>query len=646
MRWPEIRDWVFALKSFGAAALALYIAFVLELDRPYWAFLTSFIVAQPFSGMVRSKAMYRFIGTFIGAGATIVLIPNFVNAPELLCLVLALWIGGCVYAAELVEPPKNYAFLLSGYTAAIIGFPSVSMPEMLFDNALNRVEEISLGIACAFVVHELIFPRAIGPQMRAGLTRWLKAASVYITDILARRPITADQRHLAASVSQLATLRVHAMYDTPGLRAAAVATQVLQNRMRVVLLLMFALNARLQKLEAVEDIQSDSVDQAVEWFEKGVYAPAAAAPSLAAALRSTAGKKTNALQISAFEILALLVTRWGECLDHYWKTMRGERVARQKVEGGARHLDYGRALFAMLTTVISLLLCCAIWIYGSWPEGGSAATMTGITCCLFTTRDEAALGARSFARWLGLGGLMAGVYLFVVMPQIDGFPLLLFVLAVVLIPTSVLMANPVTAGSAMPFLFGMCGLLAIQETYTADPLSWANGGLAQFLGCWIASLVLVFIRSNGVVWILGRLHAANRNDLVRIARGQYIPDPDRFASRMLDRIVAIAPRISSTPGGEMRSMRDLRLGLNLIALQKARHGLPRSVARDVGVLLGTLAQFIDGKRAVPLQRRLMRAEATLSKAEPGASVMRARVALAGIRLALSDSDFAQFRNAP
>ena len=75
---------LFALKCFAAAMLALYVAFSIGLERPYWAFLTSFIVAQPLAGAVISKALFRLIGTFVGAIVAVAMVPPLVNAPELL----------------------------------------------------------------------------------------------------------------------------------------------------------------------------------------------------------------------------------------------------------------------------------------------------------------------------------------------------------------------------------------------------------------------------------------------------------------------------------------------------------------------------------------------------------------------------------
>src|SRR5271170_2975550 len=89
--------------------LALYIAFAIGLDRPYWAMTTIYITAHPLTGMTRSKAVYRLIGTLVGAIAVIVLVPDHANAPELLCLALALWIRLCLYLGLLDRSPRGYS---------------------------------------------------------------------------------------------------------------------------------------------------------------------------------------------------------------------------------------------------------------------------------------------------------------------------------------------------------------------------------------------------------------------------------------------------------------------------------------------------------------------------------------------------------
>jgi uncharacterized membrane protein YccC len=59
----RIQVLIFGLKVFGAAMLAFYIGLVLNLDRPFWAMTTAFIVAQPLTGMAVAKGFYRLAGT-------------------------------------------------------------------------------------------------------------------------------------------------------------------------------------------------------------------------------------------------------------------------------------------------------------------------------------------------------------------------------------------------------------------------------------------------------------------------------------------------------------------------------------------------------------------------------------------------------
>ena len=121
---------------------------------------TVYLTSQPLSGVMRAKGIYRVIGTFIGGVAMVAIVPNLVDAPELTTLAIVLWVALCVFVSLLDRTPRSYMFVLSGYTAALIGFPSVLTPGTVFDTAVSRVEEITIGVVCAAVIHSLIFPKS------------------------------------------------------------------------------------------------------------------------------------------------------------------------------------------------------------------------------------------------------------------------------------------------------------------------------------------------------------------------------------------------------------------------------------------------------------------------------------------------------
>jgi uncharacterized membrane protein YccC len=74
-------DAVFSAKTFGAAMLAVYVAFRLQLPQPGWAMLTVYIVSQPLAGMVLSKSVFRAVGTVIGAVFALMAVDLFADAP-------------------------------------------------------------------------------------------------------------------------------------------------------------------------------------------------------------------------------------------------------------------------------------------------------------------------------------------------------------------------------------------------------------------------------------------------------------------------------------------------------------------------------------------------------------------------------------
>ncbi|MBL7405882.1 FUSC family protein, partial [Escherichia coli] len=84
--------------------------------------------------------------------------------PILLSLAVALWVALCLYVSLLDRTPASYLPMLAGYTAALIGFPAVDDPGAIFDTAVARAEEISLGIVCA----SLAARRSAGPPIAAG----------------------------------------------------------------------------------------------------------------------------------------------------------------------------------------------------------------------------------------------------------------------------------------------------------------------------------------------------------------------------------------------------------------------------------------------------------------------------------------------
>ena len=176
---PPARDWFYGVRTFAASMIALYIALLMEMPRPYWAMATVYIVSSPFVGPTSSKAVYRALGTLLGASAAVFFVPLFVQTPFLLVLVIALWTGILLFLSLHLRTANSYVFMLAGYTMPMIALPIVDNPLNVFDIAISRTEEIMLGIVCAAVVGSMFWPRRLTPVFIDAAGKWFGDAANY-----------------------------------------------------------------------------------------------------------------------------------------------------------------------------------------------------------------------------------------------------------------------------------------------------------------------------------------------------------------------------------------------------------------------------------------------------------------------------------
>jgi uncharacterized membrane protein YccC len=155
----------FAVKTFAASLLALYIAFWAGLDDPRWSFLTVYIVSQPDSGLVLAKGFYRILGTMAGLIVSIALVFGLAQYGELFVAATAAWVCFCNFAARAARNFASYGFQLAGYTVAIVGIPAALEPAAAYPLVVARFTEILLGIICATLVSRLILPRELSPKL-------------------------------------------------------------------------------------------------------------------------------------------------------------------------------------------------------------------------------------------------------------------------------------------------------------------------------------------------------------------------------------------------------------------------------------------------------------------------------------------------
>jgi uncharacterized membrane protein YccC len=659
--WIRHAALVFSMKTFAAAMLALVTALLLDMQRPYWAMLTVYITAQPLVGATFSKAAYRIIGTVIGAAATVVAIPNLVNAPELLCLAIASWVGLCVYLSLLDGTPRSYAFMLAGYTVAVIGFPSVSAPETVFDTAVARVQEISLGILCASLFSTLVLPRSVSSALTPRVDAWLLDARRLSHDVLVGDGTEQEREvrrmRLAADAAEMETFAIHLGYETAADANMVPGLNQLRLPMTAHLTLLAAIEDRLVALRSggrtLPPRLSGICSELARWLAEGgrEWEQADALRADLPTALPPLGENASWAQIMAAD----LVMRLRQLLD----VAQDCHALREAIAAGrdpaevvlafspgvtpavVRPRDRWLALWAAAGAPASVLTCCAVWIGTGWPDGASAAIFAAVVGSRFAAQDNPPAVIRTSFKVVLASVLVVGFYLFVVMPQVTTIEVLIAVLMPAFVLFGYLAARPKTASLGTLLAIFVALQLALESSYTASFASFVNASISLLLGVAITGIVCGVVRASGAEWTARRLLRSNWTTLATVAESRGRQDRAALASVMLYRLALIAARLAVLPDDarkEAANLRPLRAGLNIIELGRARPGLSRRTLALIDDMLARLARDCRAHTGGPLPYDLV---TTLDMAmaaalqEPAGDTRNAAVTgLIGIRSAL------------
>ncbi|MCB8876773.1 FUSC family protein [Acidisoma silvae] len=598
-----LSDIVFSAKTFVAAMGAYYIALSSDMDRPYWAVITAYIVSQPLAGAVRSKAAFRMAGTVIGAAVAIIVIANFADAQALLTLALALWVGLCTYIGILDRTPRSYLFLLAGYSAVIIAIPAAAAPDTTYATASLRVQEIVVGILCATVTHSVFFPRSVTAYIHRRAEAVLQDARRWSHGALGRplrdmgatpamtvgKAHNRDRRRLAIDIHELHLLSVHLPFDTQIPTWPIDVLRKFQDQISRTLLLAATTEARIAQLSSMGKLTAeiaDLIDSTNAWLDdpqtdSDAQKKAEVLIARARSLEPSCKERVppgweDILNIDILGRLAALVRAhaMGHQLGQLMQSNSPPgsdimRVTLSKSPPRPLHRDHAGALRAALATFLTVAVGTIFWIGTSWPDGANAVVIGTIVCALFSTSDDPAPVARRVLWGTGLSIPVCGIYALGILPAVHGFLPLVMVLAPFFLTIGFLLPRPRWAASAIGMLLTTPGLIALDDRYSSSFDGFANAALAQFIGTMLAVAMLSLVRPVGQEKSAWRVRQICQRELKRRLASAQEPDSSAWIARMTDRMGLLAPAVS-----ESRAMDDMLtttcLGLAIDELNRFR----------------------------------------------------------------------------
>ena len=262
------------------------------------------------------------------------------------------------------------------------------------------------------------------------------------------------------------------------------------------------------------------------------------------------------------------------------------------------HRDHGMALLSALAAVLAVCFCGGFWILTGWPMGSVATLMAAVFCSFFATMDDPVPAIHGFLKFTLWSVPISAVYVLLLMPNVQDFGMLVLVCAPTFLVLGCYMARPANFMAAMALLFGVAGTLALHDTATADLVSFINSMTGQVLGVVAAARITRLVRSVGANWSARRIQRATWRELGEMAGAPRLQAAgDAYAVRMLDRVGLLAPRIAQA-GGTLEgvvahdALQDLRMGADIVTLQRTRAHLPAEAAAQV---LADIAAFFRGR---------------------------------------------------
>ncbi|WP_423178055.1 MULTISPECIES: FUSC family protein [unclassified Stenotrophomonas] len=548
---------LFSLKCLLAASLGLYVSLRIGLNRPFWVIGTVYLVSQPLSGATLSRGLFRLLGTVGGAVATVVLVPRFANAPLVLSAALATWMALCLYLAMLDRTPRAYAFLLTGYTTSLIGFPAVMVPGDVFTIAITRVQEISIGILAATLVHALVLPRRVSMRVHARVAAVLDDAERWTRDMRAGASDTVlatDRSKVAADLLELHVLSIHLPYDSAHGVAQVQILRALHDRMLDVLMLSSAVEDSIDRLRSP---QAGAVD-ATGWRDL---------------LQAGLAAQQTELDLAHADCRVLQAQLHTARPD--WRRHVPARLARH-VPGAVLNRDHRLALRSALGAFVGILLSCVLWIATGWSEGATAVSIIGTACVLFGTIEAPAPHVMRYLVGSLIGvavGLLYGLLIFLALSDFVG---LIAALAPMLLLCGSFLARPPFTMAALGVVLTFPLIAGLGATNSVNIVGALNNSVALFVGTTVALCSMQLFQTTDAGRNRARLERSIRRDIARHAAGQGGASR-AWLSRMLDRIGLLAPRLQ----GRSSAVHELRA---LFADVRAAHASSQ---------LRTLDKYLD-----------------------------------------------------
>lgn len=582
-RASEGERWIFVAKAMLAAFSALWLAFRLGLDSPNTAMTTTFILALPSSGMVLEKAFYRLLGTLVGCTSALLIVAIFPQQPVALFLALALWIGLCTAGAAMHRNQQSYSFVLAGYTACMIAVPAIDHPTTVFTLAVTRVTEVGLGVICAAVVHDVLFPRHQSRQVMRTVQARYDSFIAFCQQTLEHSlsPAQIELYHLrfAADIAALESGRAAAFFEAAHARAHTRQLHAFNNAFMSALTTCYTLHRLLRRLRAhppspvlalieplhatvAAALREDLCGARMEHVRATLAQQAAQAQAQAALLQPE-----RAQQIAfdtALELLDRFVRDIGAFAALYHGLTQQRQMQVSDPVAYSPRTPSGIVLASGVRAAGALLAGATLWYWLAWPYAAGAIIMTAIFCALASSSPRPVAMIRQVMAGFLLAWPLSFLCEYLLVVRASGYPMLVLAALPVFALGSYLTTDPKRTGVGLGLTMFAAQVIAPLNQMQYDGAAFLNNTLAMPVGVALAWAIFAVLLPEHTMGQKDHIAAALWREALAICKGALFRRKHRFDHRVRDLLSQLNAAAGPAPGAPARAV--VRQGLTLLEL--------------------------------------------------------------------------------
>lgn len=608
---PSRLDIIFACKTFVAGMLALFISFELDLINPMWSIGTVLIIASPYSGMVSSKCIYRLVGTAAGAIIALLLTPHFINTPWLFTIILALWVGFALYISLLDRTPRSYVFMLAGYSTAMIVYNAITYVDTynIFDIALARVLEISVGVISTAVVSATFFPVHVGAMIKQRVIKTLQDLENIFEKLISAQDTNQNYTQILGVItrdaSDIHALAVHLAYEKGELQGMTKPLQEMLHQVSLVVANLVAMSQRIKQLEqmpltTLAPRLSQLRQQTLQFLNQEKQLTADNLRDLPPQFEQDFSELIAMASSEQKTVLAALKMD----VRHFIANMLAVKLLWQQIQKGYKeipseittittkypslHRDHGIAVRGGISAVLITFIVTGAWILSGWKAGFMMAQMGAITACILTALDNPVPVLRIFIWGSIVSAGLVFIYAFGVFPHITHFWQLALVLFPIFLVAVSMMANQMLMPIGMVLGINTMMGLNLHNKYSMDAVSYLDSSFAMILGVLVSLIVIDLVRAVSPDTSATRILSLHYQAMRQALTLSYGIDFKIHLRSMLDRVGVLNSKM--VQNAELKyAIQNVLIEsasiVDLVRLQEIRQKLPHYVDLQMQIVL-------------------------------------------------------------